>query len=71
MDRLLCNQCAAASYSAAAKTLVETGERCPRCGGPLTLVPAEPVGVAASGSETEAIPAPASRRFGSRPTATG
>jgi hypothetical protein len=42
-----CSQCAAATFSAAAKTLVERGDRCPQCGGELALAPAErqPVGV--------------------------
>ena len=34
---MLCTQCAAVAYSAAARKLVEDGEPCPRCGGPLTL----------------------------------
>ena len=36
---MLCTQCAAVSYSAAAKILVERGERCPNCGGPVRLAP--------------------------------
>ena len=47
MERMLCAQCAAPSYSAAARTMIARGERCPRCGGPLTLVEPEPVGAAA------------------------
>jgi hypothetical protein len=38
---MLCTQCAAVSYSAAAKILVERGERCPKCGAPLSLAPEE------------------------------
>ena len=34
---MLCTQCAAVAYSAAARRLVENGEPCPRCGGPLML----------------------------------
>jgi hypothetical protein len=61
MDRMLCTKCAAASYSAAAKTLVEGGHVCPACGGPLALAPAEPVG-AGSGAESGHAAAGA-RRF--------
>jgi DNA-directed RNA polymerase subunit RPC12/RpoP len=47
LDQLRCTQCAAESYSAAARTLVEQGYRCPVCGGEVVLVPQEPpVGVA-------------------------
>jgi hypothetical protein len=43
-----CTQCAAVSYSAAARTMVERGDRCTQCGGELALAPEEPpVGVAA------------------------
>ncbi|MEA2374897.1 MAG: hypothetical protein QOD53_1360 [Thermoleophilaceae bacterium] len=58
---MLCTQCAVASYSAAAKTLVERGQPCPACGGALALGPPEPVGVAASADEPES--AEAVRRF--------
>ena len=48
MERMLCAACAAVTYSAAAKKMVERGERCPRCGGELRLEPpaaiAAPVG---------------------------
>ena len=40
---MLCTQCAAASYSAAAMTLVERGQPCPRCGGALALAHSESV----------------------------
>ena len=62
---MLCTQCAATSYSAAARTLVESGERCPRCGGPVVLEPAEPVGIAANGSDAAdaGLPDRAARRF--------
>jgi hypothetical protein len=43
---MTCTECGAESFSAAAKTLVEGGERCPACGGPLTIAPSEPVAVA-------------------------
>jgi hypothetical protein len=56
-----CTQCAAVSYSAAARTLVERGDRCPQCGGELALAPAAPaerqpvgVGPAETASEAEA-----------------
>jgi ribosomal protein S27AE len=45
-----CTQCAAVSYSAAARTLVEQGHRCPACGGEVALAPHElAVAVAAEG----------------------
>ncbi len=51
-----CTQCAAVTYSAAARTLVERGDRCPQCGGEIALAPEEqPVGVTAeSAGEAEA-----------------
>lgn len=42
MERMLCAKCAAVTYSAAARRLVERGERCARCGGELIVEPAEP-----------------------------
>jgi hypothetical protein len=51
MERMLCTQCAAVSYSAAATKLIEQGERCPRCGGPLVLEKSEPVGAAREGND--------------------
>ena len=46
MERMVCAECAAVSYSAAAKKLVERGERCAHCGGELRLDPVEaPVSV--------------------------
>ena len=64
MDEMRCSQCAAVSFSAAAKTLVEHGERCPQCGGELALAPErQPVGVLAQrGSESPEPPDP-ERRF--------
>jgi hypothetical protein len=48
-----CTQCAAVSFSAAARTLVEQGQRCPVCGGEVALAPIEsPVGVAAETDES-------------------
>ena len=41
MERMLCAKCAAVTYSAAARRLVERGERCARCGGELTVEPVE------------------------------
>jgi uncharacterized protein with PIN domain len=50
MERMLCEQCSAVTYSAAARMLIEQGDRCPRCGGPLEIgdeqrvtVPPEPL----------------------------
>ncbi|HEX8646656.1 MAG TPA: hypothetical protein VF715_07120 [Thermoleophilaceae bacterium] len=60
-----CSQCAAESFSAAAKTLVERGDRCPQCGGVLALAPVErrqPVGVAAQGGG-DPEPDDSGRRF--------
>jgi Zn-finger nucleic acid-binding protein len=37
MERMLCESCAAVSYSAAARQIVERGQPCPRCGGVLTV----------------------------------
>jgi hypothetical protein len=53
MERMLCAQCAAVTYSAAAWKLVERGERCLRCGGKLTLAPSEPLAVAPAREEQE------------------
>jgi hypothetical protein len=48
-----CMQCAAISFSAAARTLVEQGHGCGDCGGELALVPVElPVAVAVAGDPT-------------------
>jgi Zn-finger nucleic acid-binding protein len=37
MERMLCDQCSAVTYSAAARMLIERGDRCPGCGGPLAV----------------------------------
>lgn len=50
MDEMRCTQCATESFSAAARTLVERGYRCPQCGGEFALAVPEaraPVGVLA------------------------
>ena len=39
MDEMRCTQCAAVSFSAAARPLIERGYRCPQCGGELALAP--------------------------------
>ena len=39
LDEMRCTQCAAVSFSAAARPLVERGYRCPQCGGELVLAP--------------------------------
>ena len=57
VERMLCTECAAESYSAAAKTLVEQGDRCPVCGGELMLEP------------RERVPVPAEMRSGEQPAA--
>ncbi len=52
-----CTQCAAVSYSAAARTLVERGDRCPQCGGELVLSEREQpqtVGVSVAETPSEA-----------------
>ena len=55
MDEMRCTQCSAVSFSAAARTLVERGDRCPQCGGELVLAAPEPKqAVAVSVSETPA-----------------
>jgi hypothetical protein len=45
---MLCESCAAVSYSAAARQIVTGGAACPRCGGRLELELHEPVGAGAS-----------------------
>jgi DNA-directed RNA polymerase subunit RPC12/RpoP len=60
MERMLCTQCAAVWYSAAAATLVERGEGCPSCGGRLEVMPREPVAVATQAGGPAEEPA---RRF--------
>ena len=37
MEEMRCTQCGAVSFSAAARTLIQRGERCPQCGGEVTL----------------------------------
>ena len=55
-----CTQCAAVTFSAAARTLVERGDRCEACGGEVVLVTEHPpVGVAAEAPAGE----PDARRF--------
>ena len=34
---MLCEECSAVTYSAAARTLIDRGDRCARCGGPLAI----------------------------------
>ena len=38
MNRLVCEDCGTVYFSAAAKTLVEQGETCAKCGGLLRFV---------------------------------
>ena len=42
LDQMRCTQCAAESFSAAARLMVENGQRCSQCGGELAFVPVEP-----------------------------
>jgi uncharacterized protein with PIN domain len=57
-----CMQCAAVSFSAAARTMVDQSHRCAQCGGELALVPVElPVAVAAG--EAAAVGGAHERRF--------
>ena len=53
MERMLCAQCAAVTYSAAAWKLVERGDRCLRCGGELRLAPTESLAGAPAREEQE------------------
>ena len=50
MDQMRCTQCAAVSYSAAARTLVSRGERCAVCGGEVVLDLEPPATPVASGA---------------------
>jgi len=63
MERMTCTECAAESFSAAAKTLIEHGDRCPVCGGQLVLEPREPVTVPADApaDDAEAVGRPLDR----------
>jgi DNA-directed RNA polymerase subunit RPC12/RpoP len=38
VNRMVCEDCGTVYYSAAARTMVERGERCSKCGGRLLLV---------------------------------
>ena len=59
-----CTQCAATSWSAAARTMIEQGYRCPVCGGEVALAPqGPPVAVAA---ERENAPVRPDERPGGR-----
>ena len=63
MEEMRCTQCAAVSFSAAARTLVERGDRCSQCGGELVLGgDSPPVGVVADG-ERGSQPGREGRRF--------
>jgi hypothetical protein len=56
MERMLCAECAAVTYSAAAKKMVDRGERCARCGGELRLEPPLAVGAAPAGDDAARDP---------------
>lgn len=53
MNRLVCEDCGAIFYSAAARTMAEQGRRCEICGGPLVWIrdrpPDDHVGVGPGG----------------------
>ena len=38
MNKMVCEDCSTVYYSAAARIMVERGERCSKCGGKLLLV---------------------------------
>ena len=70
MNRMVCEDCRSVFYSAAARILVENGERCPSCGGRLLLEPEPgsgdrvPVGPNGEGGATpESRPPGRPRRF--------
>jgi hypothetical protein len=42
MNKMVCEDCLTIFYSAAARTLVERGEPCPKCGGRLILDEEDP-----------------------------
>lgn len=48
MNKMVCEDCGTVYYSAAAKTMVEQGERCAKCGGRLLLDENGPARVIAS-----------------------
>ena len=43
MNKMVCEDCLTIFYSAAARTLVERGQPCPKCGGRLILDEEDPV----------------------------
>jgi hypothetical protein len=63
VNKMVCEDCLTIFYSAAARTLVERGEPCPKCGGRLILDEEDPPSalslVGANGSDAE-------RRVGER-----
>ena len=67
MDNLVCTECRTTYYSAAARTMVERGERCD-CGAPLELREGVPhaitVGVDGPEGRTSITPPRGGRRFG-------
>jgi hypothetical protein len=58
-----CTQCAAVSYSAAARTLVSRGERCAVCGGEVVLDLEPPAAPVATGARERKEPASSEGRF--------
>jgi DNA-directed RNA polymerase subunit RPC12/RpoP len=62
VNRMVCEDCGTVYYSAAARTMVERGERCTKCGGRLVLSngpqPARRVGVGFGPGNGEPKPPP-------------
>jgi DNA-directed RNA polymerase subunit RPC12/RpoP len=57
LNRMVCESCGTVYYSAAAKTMVERGERCAKCGGRLVLADApRPVPATDNGEEETSDP---------------
>jgi DNA-directed RNA polymerase subunit RPC12/RpoP len=54
---MVCEDCGTVYFSAAARTMVQRGERCPKCGGRLVLSDA-PRPVAANGESRNPPPEP-------------
>ena len=63
MERMLCAGCSAVTYSAAARMLIEQGDRCARCGGQLEIRDERMVTVPAEEPEPEEAEERAARRF--------
>ena len=66
VNKLVCSDCGSVFFSAAARTLVARGERCPKCGGPLELGDADASRVPASGDGDDEDERPAPDDAGGR-----